>query len=151
MAETIKRQKNKIWEFKNEVYPRRLWIVFDNKELAKKTFVISEDESELGDDAFEHNFAVTFNVVERKDGGYKGILIHFSSDVIDAGGCKLIETIAHESFHAMNMVFREIGVEYTMYADEHSAYFVGWVANKCWEVLQKYVNNGRTNQNTTKR
>lgn len=131
--------KNKIWEFSNEVYPRKLWIVVDNTELVKKSFINSTDDSEIEDDAFKGAFGTTLNVREKNGEQWKGIVIHFSDVLLQSGGCQMVSTITHECIHTVNMIFREIDVNYTKWEDEHFAYLAGWVSRKCWEVLQKYV------------
>ena len=127
----------KISEFENEVYPRILWIAYDNENDVKEQFESGEGE-EINDDAFEHAFASCLPVVRKSD-SRKGVVIHFSKVLIDEGGSQIVSTISHEAVHAANMIFREIGVNYTKYEDEHFAYLVGWVARKSWSVLQKFI------------
>ena len=54
-------------------------------------------------------------------------------------GSKIVEHIAHESLHAVNAIFDELGVEYGLTHDEHAAYMVGRIAKCCWNVLQKEI------------
>lgn len=129
----------KIYEFDNEVYPRKLWIVVDSVETVKENFLNADDDSEIEGESFEGAFATTIDAVEKDGEKWKGVVIHFDRVLLERGGRQIVSTIAHESVHAANRIFAAIGVSYTTYADEHLAYLVGWVARKCWEVLQKYV------------
>jgi hypothetical protein len=129
---------NKIHEFVNEIYPRILWIVVDSEETVKDCF-LHDDDSLIEDESFKDAFATTISVVEKSSRAGRGIVIHFSRRLLDEGGSQIVSTISHESVHAANQIFTPIGVSYTMYSDEHFAYLVGWVAKKCWLVLQEYV------------
>ena len=128
---------NKIKEFDNEIYPRQLWIVYDDKELVKKSFESSDGEA-IDDDAFSDAWATCLPVT-RKSGGMKGVVIHFSKLLAEEGGSQMVSTITHESVHAANMIFREVGCNYTKYEDEHFAYLCGWIARKSWQVLQEII------------
>ncbi len=127
----------KVSEFDCEIYPRQLWIVYEDKDLVKTSFESSEG-SPIDDDAFSEAYATCLSVVRKSD-GCRGVLIHYTKRLTDDGGCQVVSTISHESVHAANMMMREIGVNYTKYEDEHFAYLVGWVARKSWQVLQKII------------
>lgn len=137
-----KTDKNKVYMFENEVYPRRLWIIVDNEELAKETFLLDgeDDEPETIDDSvFRHSYATTMPVIENDSDKHRGVLIHFNACLLEECGSDMVSTIAHEALHTVNIIFRQIGVEYTMRADEHAAYLAGWVARNCWKVLQNFI------------
>lgn len=137
-----KADKDKVYAYTNEVYPRRLWIIVDNEELAKKRFFIDgegDTMEPIDDDVFRNSYATTIVAVENNGVKRRGILIHFNKSLLDEGGSEIVSTIAHEALHATNMIFRALGVEYTLNADEHAAYLAGWVAKKCWLVLQKFI------------
>ncbi len=128
---------SKIKEFDNEIYPRKLWIVYDNENEVKKQFESSEGEP-IDDDFFADSWASCLPVIKKSD-SHKGVIIHFSKELADKGGSQVVSTISHEAVHAANMILREIGVNYTAYDDEHFAYLVGWVAQKSWLVLQEII------------
>ena len=128
---------SKIREFDNEIYPRKLWFVYNDKELVKKSFESVEGDT-IDDDAFSGAWATCLPVTKKND-GMKGVIIHFSKQLVDEGGSQIVSTITHESVHTANMIFRDIGVSYTMYADEHFAYLCGWIARKSWQVLQEII------------
>lgn len=127
----------KVCVFENEIYPRLLWIVFDDEDVVKAHFEGTDGE-EIDDEAFEGAFASCLSVKQKRD-GRKGVVIHYSKLLISEGGSQIVSTISHESVHAANIIMREIGVNYTIYEDEHFAYLVGWVARKSWQVLQQNI------------
>ena len=46
------------------------------------------------------------------------------------------ECIAHESFHAMNYIFKDRQVDYNTSNDEHAAYLLGWIVKMCHKYLK---------------
>jgi len=72
-------------------------------------------------------------MVKTFDDGKKGYLIAF----------KIISpsNIAHECLHFVNMLFEERGISYSLENDEHAAYLLGYVVDKCHEFL--YKKNGK--------
>ena len=128
----------KIYEFNNEIYPRKLWVVYDSEETVMSSFVGTEDE-EITQDAFSGAFATTLEVVKKGDLGWKGVVIDDDKNHLVEGGSQIVSTVTHESIHAANMIFRGIGVNYTKFDDEHFAYLAGWIARMSWKVLQNYL------------
>lgn len=121
-------------EFKTEIYQRRLWVATSWEEVKDKFTTYGEYEFKKSENAY----AVTYPQILRKATGKYGVLIVFyDSDKL--GGSKIVEHVAHESLHAVNAIFDELGVEYGLTHDEHAAYMVGWVAKCCWKVLQKEI------------
>lgn len=121
-------------EFKNDIYSRRLWVATSWEDVKDKfvshggyTFRKSEDA-----------YATTYPQMMRKATRKYGVLIVFY-DCDKLNGSKIVENIAHESLHAANAIFDELGIEYSLTHDEHAAYMVGWVAKCCWKVLQKEI------------
>nr|DAX76160.1 MAG TPA: hypothetical protein [Caudoviricetes sp.] len=121
-------------EFKNDIYPRRLWVATSWDDVKGKF-------STNGDYEFkeeERAYATTYQGIRRKCSGTLGVLIVFN-EYKNIGGSKIVEIVAHESLHAANAIFDELGIEYSLTHDEHAAYMVGWVAKCCWKVLQKEI------------
>ena len=121
-------------EFKNDIYPRRLWVSTSWEEVKDKF-------STYGDYGFrksEEAFATTYPKMMRKSSGKYGVLIVFN-DSEKVGGSEIVSNIAHESLHAANSIFDEMGIGYDLNNDEHAAYFVGWIARCCWKVLQEEI------------
>ena len=67
-----------------------------------------------------------------------GVLIVFNIGR-NMGGSEIVGTITHESLHAANSIFDDMGIGYDLTNDEHAAYFVGWIARCCWKVLQEEI------------
>ena len=119
-------------EFKNDIYPRRLWIATswgDVKDKFTSDYELKETEN---------NLATTYPRVRHKGNIRLGVLIVFNIGESE-GGSAIVGTIAHESLHAINFIFSDLDIEYSLDNDEHAAYMVGWIARCCWKVLQKEI------------
>lgn len=121
-------------EFDVEIYGRKLWIATSWEDVKDKFTTYRGYDFKKSEDAY----ATTYPQIMRKATGKYGVLIVFY-DCDKLKGSKIVEHIAHESLHATNAIFNEIGVEYSLIHDEHAAYMVGWVAKCCWKVLQKEI------------
>lgn len=121
-------------EFKNDIYPRRLWVATSWDDVKDKFAPHGGYEFEKSEDAY----ATIYPQMMRKKTGEYGILIVFY-DCTKLCGSRIVENIAHESLHTTNAIFDELGIEYSLTHDEHAAYMVGWVAKCCWKVLQKEI------------
>ena len=123
-----------IREFGIEIYGRKLWVATSWEDVNDKFTSYGAYKFEKSEDAY----ATTYPQIMRKTTGKYGVLIVFY-DCDKLKGSKIVEHIAHESLHAVNAIFDELGVEYGLTHDEHAAYMVGWVAKCCWNVLQKEI------------
>ena len=121
-------------EFKNDIYPRKLWVATSWDDVKDKFASHGGYEFEKSEDAYATTYP---QMMRKKTGGY-GVLIVFY-DCSKLCGSKVVENIAHESLHAANAIFDGLGIEYSLTHDEHAAYMVGWVAKCCWKVLQKEI------------
>lgn len=121
-------------EFKNDIYPRKLWVATSWDDVKDKFDTNGDYEFK----ETERAYATTYPGIRRKCSGMLGVLIVFN-EYKNIGGSKLVENIAHESLHAANAIFDELGIEYRLTHDEHAAYMVGWIAKCCWKVLQKEI------------
>ena len=121
-------------EFNCEIYPRKLWVATSWDEVKDK--FATNGDYEFKEE--ERVYATTYPRISRKCSGMLGVRIVFN-EYKNIGGSKLVKNIAHESLHAANAIFDELGIEYSLTNDEHAAYMVGWVAKCCWKVLQKEV------------
>lgn len=121
-------------EFKNDIYSRKLWIATSWEDVKDKFTTYGGYDFKKSEDAY----ATTYPQMMRKKTGKYGVLIVFY-DCAKLCGSRIVENIAHESLHAANAIFNELGIEYSLTHDEHAAYMVGWVANCCWKVLQKEI------------
>lgn len=112
--------KTIIKEFDPVIYPRKVWVcIGDFKEAALK-FEYSDgkplEEKEKG------FYGVTFNNVVTKGHDKLGVLIHFRH-------VEKPSQAMHEAIHAANAIFDDLGITFTLYADEHYAYFVEWICD----------------------
>lgn len=121
-------------EFDVEIYGRKLWIATSWEDVKDKFTTYGGYGFKKSEDAY----ATTYPYIVRKKTGKYGVLIVFY-DCSKLCGSKIVEHIAHESLHAANAIFNELGIEYSLTRDEHAAYIVGWVAKCCWKVLQKEI------------
>lgn len=123
-------------EFKNDIYPRRLWIATSWEDVKDK-FVCHKNDYKLIEEC-EGGDAYTYQCVMHKKSRKYGTLILF---ILEGKilGSDIVGRIAHESLHAANSVFNELGIAYDLSNDEHAAYMIGWVAKCCWKVLQKEI------------
>lgn len=129
-------------EFKNDIYPRRLWIATSWEDVKDKFVCHKNDEKPI--EKYEDGDAYTYQYVMHKKNKKYGtlILFVFEGEIL---GSEIVERIAHESLHAANSIFDELNIAYDLVNDEHAAYVVGWVAKCCWKVLQKEIYKNRTN------
>lgn len=110
----------RVYEFDPVIYPCRLWIAVTTDNLADRF----RDLDDLPEDV--NGRTSTTSDINR---GIVGVIIRFRSiEDID------FRTVAHESVHAANMIFYELGVKADTDNDEHLAYLVGWIADCCREV-----------------
>lgn len=121
-------------EFKTEIYPRGLWVATSWDDVKDKFASHGGYEFKKSEDAY----ATTYPCIASKKTGKYGVLVVFY-DCSKLCGSKIVEHIAHESLHAANAIFNELGIEYSLRNHEHAAYLVGWVAKCCWKVLQKEI------------
>lgn len=123
-----------IQEFNIDIYSRNLWIATSWEDVKDKFTTYGGYEFKKSEDAD----ATTYPQMMRKKTGKYGVLIVFY-DCSKFCGSRIVGNITHESLHAVNAIFNELGVEYSLTNDEHAAYMVGWVANCCWKALQKEI------------
>lgn len=123
-----------VQEFDVEIYGRKLWIATSWEDVKDKFTTYRGYDFKKSEDAY----ATTYPYIVRKKTGKYGVLIVFY-DCSKLCGSKITEHIAHESLHAANAIFNELGIEYSLTRDEHAAYMVGWVAKCCWKVLEKEI------------
>lgn len=112
--------KARIYEFDPVIYPRKLWVATgDINEVLSKFEYVDGKPLEAKSKGF---FGVTFDIATDKERTKLGCLIYF----------RHIETSAqamHEAVHAANRIFEDLGITFTLYADEHYAYFVAWICD----------------------
>lgn len=125
-------------EFKIEIYPRKLWVATSWEDVKDKFVCHKNDDKPI--EKYEDGNAYTYSCVMHKKSKKYGTLILF---ILEGKilGSDIVGRIAHESLHAVNSVFDELGIAYDLTNDEHAAYLTGFVAKCCWKVLQKEIYN----------
>ena len=118
--------KNKgYFEYRNDIYPRRLWVIVGAyKELVEENFLDNDGEPlQYGD---EEGFdGRTFSNVISKDGGYSGNLVIFPSKK-----CMTMGVICHEAIHVLSALNDSLGLEWDYNgSNEHQAYLMGWIGS----------------------
>ncbi len=110
----------RVHEFNPVIYPLKLWIAVTTENLADRF----RDLDDLSEDV-NWRTSITSDI----NRGIVGVIIRFRSiEDID------FRTVSHESVHAADMIFYELGVKADTDNDEHLAYLVGWIADCCGEV-----------------
>ncbi len=122
-------------EFRNDIYPRKLWVATSWDDV-KDTFVCHKNDEPI--EKYEDGNACTYQCVMHKKSKKYGTLILFilEGNVL---GSEIVGWISHESLHAANSIFDEMDIGYDLTNDEHAAYFVDWIARCCWKVLQEEI------------
>lgn len=107
--------------FDPQIYPRKLFVIEDLKEL--NLFHGRGGEKE----ELENDPTVRGRVwpCVHKETQALGIAVYFREIWFD--------TIAHESTHIANVIFGDLGVAMNWEDDEHYSYLVGWIADKIAE------------------
>lgn len=115
-------------EFDPVIYPFKLWVAFtDDIEPITSHFKRLPEDTWLDSVEWDNRGAITISSVYRAKSGDIGVLIIFSK----AHGMA-VSTIAHESSHAADFFWYQMGEERTN--GEANAYLVGWIAGCCEEV-----------------
>lgn len=83
-----------------------------------------------------HACAVTYNAIWSPIKGQEKhmVFVCFGEDSMDMG------TIAHETVHAVNCVFNNIGLKLDGENDEAQAYLTGWIAEQIGLAVTEYNN-----------
>ena len=125
-------KKNKLYEFNPQIYPRKLWVLFKpSYETINKLF--HQDGKPLPFEQFDkmsrcQQNGSTMSVVSRETNDIGVVIIFWSKPKIS--------TISHESVHACDYIFDELGMCTQSFEEtnEPYAYLVGWVSG-CIELV----------------
>lgn len=141
-----------ILQYSNDIYPMDLWVGTEQDvPYANKNFLhyysvqdLQQDKpienSQIDPFIISSTSAVTY-VVRHKKSGIKGILILFNMTYIKEGDyCFILDTVSHESSHAVDAVYQVIRETSGNYDDgnEPHAYLTGWFAGCIGSYLTKY-------------
>ena len=122
-------------EFKNDIYPHRLWVATSWEDVKDK-FVYHKNNEPI--EKYGDGDAYTYDCVRHRESKQCGTLMLFIMKE-SLPSSYIVDIIFHESTHAVNLMCDEIGVRFDLSNDYHSAYMVQWVSICCWEVLQKEI------------
>ncbi len=127
-----------IFRFESGVYPRILWIAVTTEPFDEFTERVFED-GEVSDIPMrkmsESANGETTPVYSEKE-KLGGIAIRFRNRSLIT-----FKTVAHESVHAANMIFKYCGCKVDTENDEAYAYLVGWIA-KCCDYVRTHKEGG---------
>lgn len=125
-------------EFKNDIYPRRLWIATSWDEVKDKFTTHDADYNfeELNESTISDR---PFPLLIDKRSRNKGILIILKNELI-VDDITAIGGIVIKSMSAADYLLEDIGVSHSLTRDkEIVCRMVGWIAKCCWKVLQKEI------------
>lgn len=129
-------------EFKNDIYPRRLWVATSWEDVKDKFTTHDADykfeeltECTIADSPFP-------NLIDKRSGN-KGILIILKKGYF-ADCYTAIGYIAVKSIFAADYLFEELGVDHSLsHNRDNVCRMVGWIAKCCWKCLQKEIYNNK--------
>lgn len=138
-----------IHEFKNGIYPTRLWITtnLDSKEISK-LFSLHHDKSQYNLDISDDWIAHTSPLLVRNSDGKYGVLISINiDDEFDTA------IAAHEACHYTNIVYDYICEDSVNLGGEQHAYFMEWAVRSILDVVKttKEENKMSTKKTTKKK
>ena len=109
-------KKKGYYEYKNDIYPQRLWVHIgkDLLELIDACF----DGCNPPNDGY---VGVAYDKAIRKRDDRYGILVSFKNTKV-----MTMSVCCHEASHACDAIENGIGMEH---GDEPSAYLIGWIAS----------------------
>lgn len=143
----------KLYEFYSGIYPRRLWVYFGNDaEFIAKTFNPHEELTEKAQlDGMRNilegdSFGATVQVYEQSTKFY-GVLLVFPN-IAEQTVVERLKSFAHESVHACDMIFQELGIEKQDFDDgnEAYAYLLEWVFGNIFESYLAYKETYENNR-----
>lgn len=145
-----------IYRYSNDIYPLDLFVgTMEDISKAEKTFYFYATVDDLRNNNFIRDAkisdltgtaAVTY-LVRHKKGDIKGIFILLNMEFLREGDYQfLLDTVSHESSHAVDATYQMIHQESGTYDDgnEPHAYLTGWYAGSIGSYLTEYFKkNGR--------
>lgn len=133
----IPKLKNKGFNIQLGIYPYTIFVSFGDVENFRKIFKEDKYMCDLKEDEildifkhFEEDYAAqTFPL----DNG--NVLIHFKFCEFKKDNLAMINTIAHESLHATEMILTRIGMKLNRKTDEAFCYLHGYIVEQiCKEI-----------------
>lgn len=126
-------EKEKYYVFDPIIYPRKIFVIIDGGEIKVDDFFENFDGTKLEWKYQEEFGNTTIPEVQRKDTKEYGELIVFSGIT-----SMTPSEIAHESFHCIETIFDQIGIDYEKErANEPWAYMMGWIVGEITKLKDK--------------
>lgn len=123
----------RVYSIKDKLYQitYKIYIGDDEEELVKRSGVNLSDNSFTGFTSIVDDHIV-LGFVEQE------------------GFTTGLNTIVHEAFHAMFYTFTIKGLKIETTHHEHVSYYLGWLVDEIWKIVQKHErnNNNREKSNT---
>lgn len=146
-----KQPSEPLYEFKSAIYPRKFWVYFgDDPEFIVKTFDSHCEMTEAAQvaemtDALQSPGSTT-NVYEEAD-KWLGILLCFPKTG-ERGFRDNLRSFVHESGHACDLLFQELGITKQDFDEGNEAYtyLLEWVFDNIYESYLKYKETYENNR-----
>lgn len=131
----MKKQNTRVYSYDCSVYPTKLDIMFDINEIDymndNYAWAKDPDAKFILDDGDQ--YGSTYDLLHNKNTGYKTILVVFD-------GIPKPEQMAHEAFHVMNGIFKDVDLEFNYSkntGNEHLAYIIEWAVKCMRDAIEK--------------
>ena len=131
----MKKQNTRVYSYDCSVYPTKLDIMFDINEIDymndNYAWAKDPDAKFISDD--RDQYGSTYDLLYNKNTGYKTILVVFD-------GIPKPEQMAHEAFHVMNGIFKDVDLEFNYSkntGNEHLAYIIEWAVKCMRDAIEK--------------
>lgn len=131
----MKKQNTRVYSYDCSVYPTKLDIMFDINEIDymndNYAWAKDPDAKFISDDGDQ--YGSTYDLLYNKNTGYKTILVVFD-------GIPKSEQMAHEAFHVMNGIFKDVDLEFNYgknTGNEHLAYIIEWAVKCMCDAIEK--------------
>lgn len=135
----IPKLKNKGFSIPLGIYPFTIFISFGSLDNFKKLFIKDEYMNKITEEGyndiifhFNNEDDYTAKTLQLNNGN---ILIHFKHLHFPNSNGYIVNTIAHESLHAVEMVLNRIGMKLNSKTDEAYCYLLGWIVEKIMEEI----------------
>lgn len=119
----MKKNKLKIYEYSNEIYPQELFVCFNpTEQQINDNFGYTEYDSAHLVGLGKQTFGCTYGSIFSRNNDKIGVLVAFN-------GKPDISEIAHEATHVLDEMMSYIGLEYVSENNnnEHMAYLMQWI------------------------
>ncbi len=130
-----KLKKPNVYSYKCDIYPTKLDIIFDIDciDFLNATYGWGEaPDASFVQDGDDH-YGMTYDLLYNKIDMHKTVLVVFD-------GIPNPPQMAHEAFHVMNGIFKDIDLEFNCSkntGNEHLAYIIEWAVKCMCDAIEK--------------